>query len=136
MGTSLARSPTADPLRSLETIDLLLAVRISGLIDINTYHASHQIPVVWDTVDIKIVGQRAHEEWARRQQIREQKQLEARKGDKLKREAIKARRRAESGIESSAPPQKRQRVSWALGKKAKRKRGESQSSESEYRISS
>ncbi|CUA67670.1 Ankyrin and IPT/TIG repeat-containing protein C26H5,05 [Schizosaccharomyces pombe 972h-] [Rhizoctonia solani] len=73
LGTSSAGSLTADPLRSLITIDLPLA-----------------IPILWDQVDIRSVDQRAHEEWAKRKQIQEKKQAEARQGDKITRAATKA----------------------------------------------
>ncbi|CAE6534790.1 unnamed protein product, partial [Rhizoctonia solani] len=95
LGTSSAGSLTADPLRSLITIDLPLV-----------------IPILWDNVDIRSIDQRAHEEWARRKQIQEKKQAEARKGDKITRAATKARHMKESNNTPTPQiPRKRPRKS-------------------------
>ncbi|EUC61535.1 hypothetical protein RSOL_396630, partial [Rhizoctonia solani AG-3 Rhs1AP] len=95
LGTSAAGSLTADPLRSLITIDLPLA-----------------IPVLWDKVDIHSVEQRAHEEWARRKQIQEKKQAEARQGNKVTRAATKVRHIQEENAEPAPQiPRKRPRKS-------------------------
>ncbi|CAE6532296.1 unnamed protein product [Rhizoctonia solani] len=97
LGTSSAGSLTADPLRSLVTIDLPLA-----------------IPVLWDKVDIHSVEQRAHEEWARRKQIQEKKQAEAQQGDKVTRAATKARHMKEANaVPALQVPRKRRRKSKA-----------------------
>ncbi|KAG8689817.1 hypothetical protein FRC09_012243 [Ceratobasidium sp. 395] len=98
LGTSAAGSLTSDPLRSLVTIDFPLA-----------------IPLIWDTVDINSVEQRAHEVWAKKKEALEKKKAEALKGDKTTRKATVARQRAEAAAEAaaeaSAPPRKRARKS-------------------------
>ncbi|KAG9077135.1 hypothetical protein FRC06_009082, partial [Ceratobasidium sp. 370] len=86
LGTSGAGSLTADPLRSLATIDLPLA-----------------IPVLWDSVNIDSVAQRAHEEWAHHKEIEENKKKEARKA-RSTREQAKRKRKEDCSSDSEEIP--------------------------------
>ncbi|KAG8714398.1 hypothetical protein FRC08_011975 [Ceratobasidium sp. 394] len=105
LGTSAAGSLTSDPLQSLITIDFPLA-----------------IPVIWDKVDTTSVDQRAHEVWAKAQELKEKKKAEAKKGDKVTRKATKARQRAEMSEHPAAPPRKRARKGPSGASKAAGKR--------------
>ncbi|KAF8714277.1 hypothetical protein RHS03_00368, partial [Rhizoctonia solani] len=90
LGTSSAGSLTANPLRSLITIDLPLA-----------------IPVLWDKVDIGSTDQQAHKEWARRKQIQEKKQAETQKGNKITQAAAKAQHAQDNAATTLQATQKR-----------------------------
>ncbi|KAF8670090.1 hypothetical protein RHS04_08678, partial [Rhizoctonia solani] len=93
IGTSSAGSLTSDPLRSLATIDLPIA-----------------IPILWDKVDISSVEQQTHKAWAKLKEAEEKKKAKLRKGDKVTRNAAKARQRALTNTNPTTRPQKRQRT--------------------------
>ncbi|KDN33388.1 hypothetical protein RSAG8_13520, partial [Rhizoctonia solani AG-8 WAC10335] len=118
LGTSAAGSLTSDPLRSLVTIDLPLA-----------------IPILWDRVDATSVQQRAHNEWALRKQLQEKRKAESRKGDKVTRNATRMRQQTEAAppVQATSRPQKRARTqpSRAGGRLAQSYPQEASSNESD-----
>jgi hypothetical protein len=79
-----------------------------------------QIPVLWDKVDINNVDQRAHEEWARRKALEEKKKAEGKKGDKVTREATRARQGAHGDIDPAIRPPKRPRNTQSTSKGKRR----------------
>ncbi|KAG8722984.1 hypothetical protein FRC09_005220 [Ceratobasidium sp. 395] len=85
LGTSAAGTLHADPLRSMMSIDLPLA-----------------IPVIWGKVDIQSMEQQTCDEWSRRKAAEEKKKAKAKKGDKVTRAAEKARQKAEEAAEAAA----------------------------------
>ncbi|KAF8694552.1 hypothetical protein RHS03_08170, partial [Rhizoctonia solani] len=93
IGTSSAGSLTSNPLRSLATIDLPIA-----------------IPILWDKVDISSVEQRTHEAWAKLKEAEEKKKAELRKGDKVTCNAAKAWQRALTNTNPTTRPQKQRRT--------------------------
>ncbi|KAG8729365.1 hypothetical protein FRC12_021030 [Ceratobasidium sp. 428] len=110
LGTSEAGSLTSDPLRSLVTIDLPLA-----------------IPILWDMADPNSADQQARELWAKLKEEEEAKK-EARKRNKATREAAKAKQNAQANLQAAARPQKRRRYNQPESSKAKGKRRFNESS--------
>ncbi|QRW26210.1 Transposase family Tnp2 protein [Rhizoctonia solani] len=93
IGTSSAGSLTSDPLQSLATIDLPIA-----------------IPILWDKVDISSVEQQTHKAWAKLKEAEEKKKAKLRKGDKVTCNAAKAQQQALTNTNPTTRPKKQQRT--------------------------
>jgi hypothetical protein len=66
--------------------------------------------VLWDNIDVSSTDQRAHEEWACQQDLKLKQKAEEAKGNKITRDAAKARHQPKSN--ATAPPRKRARKSY------------------------
>ncbi|CAE6473803.1 unnamed protein product [Rhizoctonia solani] len=92
VGASAGGNLTSDQLRSLITIHFPLA-----------------IPVLWDKMNPESAEQRAHEEWARIQALKQKHKAEEKQGDKETRQATKRRHEADLQKASNERPKKYRR---------------------------